>query len=137
MQMIVLPVCMSAYHMHDWCQGDQKRALDPRKLRLHRVESCHVGARDHTQPLWKSSQGLTPEPAPQPSWLLFCETHTVLGILGWPGTYWEAKVTLNSSSCSHSTPRPPTPGSFDRRGPPCLTLFWLLMCKILPKSLSD
>lgn len=71
MQMIVLPVCMSAYHMHDWCQGDQKRALDPWKLRLHRVESCHVGARDHTQPLWKSSQGLTPEPAPQPSWLLF------------------------------------------------------------------
>lgn len=50
-------VCLSVhfYHMHAGnCEG-QKRVLDLMKLELQMVVSLHVGARNLTQVLFKSS----------------------------------------------------------------------------------
>lgn len=37
-----MKVCPHVYQMQAWCQGRQKRASDPVKLKLHIVVSCHV-----------------------------------------------------------------------------------------------
>lgn len=39
---VCLHIC-NVYYMHTWCQGDQRRELDPLEQELQRVESCHMG----------------------------------------------------------------------------------------------
>lgn len=49
------------------CAQLQKRASDALDLKLQMAVSCHVGARNQTQVLYKKKQCSEPEPALQPT----------------------------------------------------------------------
>ena len=48
--------CVSLCHTCVRCAGGQEKTLDSLELELQLVVSCHVGARNQTQVLWKSSR---------------------------------------------------------------------------------
>ena len=50
-----LPVRMCTMYEPGACRG-QKGALDPQEPELQMLVSCHVGAENQIQVLWKSSQ---------------------------------------------------------------------------------
>lgn len=63
----ILCLWMFAYHMCAWCQGDQRRALDPLELVVKMAVSCHVGGRNCLSPghLGENPPFLTTESPPQ------------------------------------------------------------------------
>lgn len=52
----VFPASMSVYHRCAWCEWNPEEVLDSPELEFLLVVSCHVGARDQTLVLWKSSR---------------------------------------------------------------------------------
>jgi hypothetical protein len=64
LHIIICTTCMPSGH------GDQKRELDPLRLKLQRVLRCHVSAENQTLgPLQKQQMLLTTEPTLQ-TWVL-------------------------------------------------------------------
>ena len=63
--MRVLPTCMSAHRMLNWCPQRQERVSEPLELELQMVVTSHVGAGNlNPGPLEEQTVLLTTKPTP-------------------------------------------------------------------------